>query len=118
MKRILFVIPSMRIGGAEKSLTNLLNLIDLNEYDINLLMFKPGGDFLQQIPSGIHILKTDPSLFYAYKCDKNVFSCKAGIRSEIQVFVKFYMAIVQDRKDGLNFIRPYYRSSIVSMMLL
>lgn len=50
----------MRIGGAEKSLTNLLNLIDLNEYDINLLMFKPGGDFLQQIPSGIHILKTDP----------------------------------------------------------
>lgn len=23
----------MRIGGAEKSLANLLNLIDLNEYD-------------------------------------------------------------------------------------
>ena len=83
MKRILFVIPSMRIGGAEKSLANLLNLIDLNEYDIDLLMFKPEGDLLQQIPSGIHILKTDPSLFYAYKCDKNVFSCKAGIRSEI-----------------------------------
>ena len=38
MKRILFVIPSMRIGGAEKSLANLLNLIDLNEYDINLLI--------------------------------------------------------------------------------
>ena len=83
MKRILFVIPSMRIGGAEKSLANLLNLIDLNEYDIDLLMFKPEGDLLQQIPSGIHILETDPSLFYAYKCDKNVFSCKAGIRSEI-----------------------------------
>ena len=83
MKRILFVIPSMRIGGAEKSLANLLNLIDLNEYDINLLMFKPGGELLQQIPSGIHVLETDPSLFYAYKCDKNVFSCKAGVRSEI-----------------------------------
>lgn len=73
----------MRIGGAEKSLANLLNLIDLNEYDINLLMFKPGGELLQQIPSGIHVLETDPSLFYAYKCDKNVFSCKAGVRSEI-----------------------------------
>ena len=83
MKRILFVIPSMRIGGAEKSLANLLNLIDLNEYDINLLMFKPGGELLQQIPSGIYILETDPSLFYAYNCDKNVFSCKAGVRSEI-----------------------------------
>ena len=64
MKKILFVIPSMRIGGAEKSLDNLLNLIDLNEYDIDLLMFKPGGELLQQIPSGIHILETDPSLFY------------------------------------------------------
>ena len=35
MKRILFVIPSMRIGGAEKSLANLLNLIDLNEFNFN-----------------------------------------------------------------------------------
>lgn len=83
MRKILFVIPSMRIGGAEKSLVNLLNLIDLNEYDVNLLMFKPEGDFLQQIPSGIHILETEPSLFYAYKCDKNVFSYKSGIRSEM-----------------------------------
>ena len=83
MRKILFVIPSMRIGGAEKSLVNLLNLIDLNEYDVNLLMFKPEGDLLQQIPSGIHILETEPSLFYAYKCDKNVFSHKSGIRSEM-----------------------------------
>ena len=60
MRKILFVIPSMRIGGAEKSLVNLLNLIDLNEYDVNLLMFKPEGDLLQQIPSGIHILATEP----------------------------------------------------------
>lgn len=83
MRKILFVIPSMRIGGAEKSLVNLLNLIALNKYDVSLLMFKPEGAFLQQIPSGVHILKTDPSLFYAYKCDKNVFFCKSGICSEI-----------------------------------
>ena len=74
-------MPSMRIGGAEKSLVNLLNLIDLNEYDVNLLLFKPEGDFLQQIPSGIHILETDPSLFYAYKWDKRVFNYKSGICS-------------------------------------
>lgn len=83
MMKILFVIPSMRIGGAEKSLVNLLNLMDLNEYDVSLLLFKPEGDFLQQIPSGVHILETDPSLFYAYKLDKKVFSCKRAIRSAI-----------------------------------
>lgn len=43
---------------------------------------------------------------------------KLHLVKDYEVFVKFYMAIVQDRKDGLNFIRPYYRSSIVSMMLL
>lgn len=83
MRKILFVIPSLIIGGAEKSLVNLLNLIDLKKYDVSLLMFKPEGDFLQQIPSGVHILETKPSLLYAYKCDKNVFFCKSGIRSEI-----------------------------------
>lgn len=57
MRKILFVIPSMRIGGAEKSLVNLLNLIDLNKYDVNLLMFKPEGDLLQQIPLGVHIFR-------------------------------------------------------------
>ena len=113
MKRILFVIPSMRIGGAEKSLANLLNLIDLNEYDINLLMFKPGGDFLQQIPSGIHIINVIKTFFLV----KQVFD-QRYFGYLVQVFAKFYMAIVQDRKDGLNFIRLYYQSSIVSMMLL
>ena len=49
MKKLLFVMPSMRIGGAEKSLVNLLNLIDLHEYDVSLLLFKPEGDFMQQI---------------------------------------------------------------------
>lgn len=83
MRKILFVIPSMRIGGAEKSLVNLLNLIDLNEYDVSLLMFKPEGDFLQQIPSEVHILETEPALFYAYKWDKNMFFCKSGIYSAI-----------------------------------
>lgn len=83
MKKLLFVMPSMRIGGAEKSLVNLLNLIDLNKYDVSLLLFKPEGDFLQQIPSGVHILEMNPTLFYAYKWDKNVFYYKSGIRSAI-----------------------------------
>lgn len=111
MRKILFVIPSMRIGGAEKSLVNLLNLIDLNKYDVNLLMFKPEGDLLQQIPSGIHILETEPSLFYAYKCDKNVFSHKSGIRSEILRILstgicKILYGDCARQKRWIDFYRP------------
>lgn len=111
MKKILFVIPSLRIGGAEKSLVNLLNLIDLKEYDVNLLMFKPEGVFLQQVPSGIHILETDPSLFYAYKCDKNVFSCKSSIRSEtLRIFSTIVCRILYGnhatQKRWIKFYNP------------
>ena len=37
-KKLLFVIDSLTIGGAEKSLVSLLNLIDSSNYEIDLLL--------------------------------------------------------------------------------
>ena len=51
MKNILFVMPSLGSGGAEKSLVNLLNLIDYKKYAVDLLLFKQEGLFLTQIPA-------------------------------------------------------------------
>ena len=39
-KKLLFVIPTLYNGGAEKSLLSLLQTIDAEEYDIDLLLFK------------------------------------------------------------------------------
>ncbi|MBD1378856.1 glycosyltransferase [Metabacillus arenae] len=55
-KSILFVIDSLTIGGAEKSLVSLLNLIDSTKYEIDLLLIKRGGDLEKYIPSNINIL--------------------------------------------------------------
>lgn len=52
-KKILFVCASMKVGGAEKSLVNLLNLIDYEKYDIDLLLLKNQGAFLNQIPKTV-----------------------------------------------------------------
>lgn len=38
--KILFVCASMKVGGAEKSLVNLLNLIDYSKYDVDLYYYK------------------------------------------------------------------------------
>ena len=38
MKKILFMINSMGVGGAEKSLSSLLNLFDYQRYDVYLQM--------------------------------------------------------------------------------
>ncbi|MGD6815523.1 glycosyltransferase [Metabacillus sp. 84] len=56
MKKLLFVIDSLNIGGAEKSLVSLLNMIDPSKYEIDLLLFKRGGDLEKHVPEYVNIL--------------------------------------------------------------
>lgn len=55
-KQILFVIPSMRSGGAEKSLLTVLSLFDYNRYDVDLLCFRHDGLFFNKIPKKVNLL--------------------------------------------------------------
>lgn len=55
-KRILFVIPSLRSGGAEKSLITLLTLFDYEKYDVDLLCFRKDGLFFDMIPEKVNVL--------------------------------------------------------------
>ena len=83
MKNILFVMPSLGSGGAEKSLVNLLNLIDYEKYAVDLLLFKREGLFLSQIPKEVRLLQPTDSLQYAYKIDRGMFSSVSGIKAVI-----------------------------------
>ncbi|ODG92000.1 MULTISPECIES: glycosyltransferase [Bacillaceae] len=55
-KNILFVIDSLHIAGAEKSLTTLLNLLNLEEYSVDLMLFAHGGEFEKLVPKDVNIL--------------------------------------------------------------
>lgn len=66
MKKILIVMTSLYNGGAEKSLVNLLNEMKPDKYQIDLLLFKRSGMFLQQVPSWVNVLETPESLKYLY----------------------------------------------------
>lgn len=55
-KRLLIATVSLGIGGAEKSLINLLNLLDYGQYDVDLLMFKRWGELMVQIPQNVNII--------------------------------------------------------------
>ena len=55
-KQLLFVIDSLTIGGAEKSLVTLLRLIDYSQYDVDLQLFAFGGEFEQFLPPGVNVL--------------------------------------------------------------
>lgn len=65
-KKVLFVMPGLYSGGAEKSLVNLLNLLDYSKLDVDLLLFKKEGLFMNQVPSEVNILNIPISLKYSY----------------------------------------------------
>lgn len=56
MKKILFVINHMNMGGIQKALVELLKNID-GKYDIYLLPIRSDGVLMNDIPSSVHILK-------------------------------------------------------------
>ncbi len=56
MKKLLFIMPSMFIGGAERSLLSLFEVIDYSRYDVSLFLYRHEGEFLPMIPSRVHLL--------------------------------------------------------------
>lgn len=56
-KKILFISPNLKSGGAEKSLVTLLQLFDYEKYDVSLFLFRKEGLFVNNIPSEVKILE-------------------------------------------------------------
>ncbi|MBR3754924.1 MAG: glycosyltransferase [Clostridia bacterium] len=79
-KSLLFILPSLAGGGAEKSLITLLSLIDYSRYDVDLFLFRREGLFLPNVPEEVNIIDGGEgySLFdgeaaaYIKKCVKNL----------------------------------------------
>lgn len=62
MKKVLILIPDLKIGGAQKSLVSFLTTLmaspDRELFDIRLMVVDPEGAFQDNIPEGIHF--TEP----------------------------------------------------------
>ena len=73
-KSIVFVIESLHLGGAEKSLVTLLQNLDYNLFDVELLTFHAGGFFSDLLPSEVQrIVVPFPKLSLI---DRGVFKLK------------------------------------------
>lgn len=49
-------MPSMFIGGAERSLLGLLEAIDYSQFDVSLLLYRHEGGFMKYIPEQVCLL--------------------------------------------------------------
>ncbi len=59
MKKILFMVSSMNIGGVEKSLLSLISTIPKSKYSVTILMLEKKGGFLKDIPSWVKVKEFD-----------------------------------------------------------
>lgn len=50
-------MPSMGIGGAERSLLGILDTFDYSEVEVSLFLYRHEGEFLKYIPEKVKILK-------------------------------------------------------------
>ena len=66
MKKIIFVIQSLGFGGAERSLVNLLHELPNDRYEVDVLLFRKKGAFLEQIPQWVRVLETPDALKRLY----------------------------------------------------
>ena len=60
MKHILFVIDTLRMGGAEKSLVSLLKALDPARVNVDLFLFETGGVLQSEVPKWVNIIGADP----------------------------------------------------------
>lgn len=51
--KVLFVLPSLQGGGAEKVVLNVIDRLDKNKYEPTLFLFVKDGAYLEKIPKGI-----------------------------------------------------------------
>ena len=75
-KKVLFIIDTLHIGGAEKSLISLLQLVDYNIFDVDLILFGRNGEFERFLPTSVNILP--PPDLYNQLGDTLLNNIKAG----------------------------------------
>lgn len=65
MKKILFLTPSLAIGGAERVLVNLLKRIDYTRFDVTLCLYSNFGEYLDEVPAEVKKCHIFNSVFWA-----------------------------------------------------
>lgn len=102
MKSVLFVINSLTIGGSEKSLVSLLNMLDYTRYKVDLLMFKKGEEFDKYIPKEVNVLH-----------EPEYYKFLSNTRKDLSISKKInYMSC--RIKTSINLRRNYYSKNTVN----
>lgn len=60
MRKILFALKNMNIGGVEKSLLSLLGTMSPKDYEVDVFLLENTGGFLDQLPDWVNVIVYEP----------------------------------------------------------
>ena len=86
-------MPSMFMGGAERSLIGILNTIDYEKYEVSLFLYRHEGEFLRLIPPQVKILPLMEEYETIDVPIKKLFFSKKWKYGMARILAKIYMKI-------------------------
>lgn len=60
MKKILFILPSLTLGGMEREQVTIANKLACNGYDVTVMTLGPGEELRQELDSRVHFIYKQP----------------------------------------------------------
>jgi glycosyltransferase involved in cell wall biosynthesis len=60
-KKVVFVLPSLRGGGAERVIVNIVRNLDCLKFDIRLILLKKEGPYISLLPKNLQVVDLDTS---------------------------------------------------------
>ena len=98
-KNIMFIVPKLTGGGAEKTVANLTKILDKSIFNIYIVIFKEttlkynyeGNLFCLKSKKGKHFFS---NLIYAYKLSKELLQLKKDLKIDIAISFLTYADII------------------------
>ncbi|MBG6187901.1 glycosyltransferase [Flavobacterium sp. CAN_S2] len=100
MKNLVFVIESLHLGGAEKSLVTLLQNIDYDKYAVDLILFHKEGVFEKFVPEEVTIIYNNiPKLNIA---ERIFYKFKRKFYSNNSHHAQLFWSIIHSKFTGIT----------------
>lgn len=108
-KKVFIMAHAMEIGGAERSLIEMLNCFDYENYDVDLFLLRHCGDWINEIPKQVNLLSEIKS-YRALFCPMTTAIKELQFGVAIGRIIGKYKAKVYNKKhiDGESYVSIDY----------
>lgn len=114
MKRIVFVMPNLREGGAEKVLVNLANHLDKSKFDVSIATLFAEGVNIQFLKPEVHYRGRFPKVFRGNKCLMKLFTPEQLYKTVVGEEYDVVIAYLEGPATRIVAGCPYTQSKLVA----